>query len=237
MSRPLPPEIYRRRRIVLLAGLLGVVLVLWVLVRTVTGGGDAEPEADPTSTPTATETAVETPEGTVPVSLTTGEGACKPQSVRITPSVPADQAAGGDVQILLTISSTATEACVLDADDAQLVVIIDDGDNPVYDSTACTTSLLASPVQLSPEWATVTTVTWNGRVSGGSCGAGEALVGGGSYTLKLGTLGGEPGDADFTLADAPPPPAPVVPDPAVPDPAATPAPDPAATDPAAMPPG
>lgn len=218
----------------LLAGVLGIVLVVWLLVRTLLGGDDAADEPAATPTPSATETtAAEVPEGTVPVSLATGDAACEPSTVRVTPSVPADQTAGGPVQLALTISTSAAKPCVLEASASQLVVVIDDGDTPVYDSTSCNTSILTTPVRLSPEWATVTPVTWNGRVSGGSCSDAEAFVGAGSYTLKLGTLGGEPGDASFSLGEAPPPPAPPAPDPAVPDPAAT---DPAA-DPEAMPVG
>ncbi len=54
-------------------------------------------------------------------------------------------------------------------------------------------------------------------------------MGAGEYTIKLGTLGGEPGEVTFSLGEAPPP----TPDPVVPDPAAT---DPAA-DPEAVPVG
>ena len=237
MSRPLPPEIYRRRRIVLVSGVLGVVLVAWFLVRALTGG-DAADETSPTSTPTATSTeATDLPAGTVPASLRTGDEACDPQTVRISPSVPADQTAGADVAIVLTVSTTSSTACLLEASAAELVVVIDDGDGPVYDSTSCTRSILSSPISLSPGWATVTTATWSGRVSGAACSDAEAFVASGEYTIKLGTLGGEPGETTFALGEAPPPPAPepVVPDPAVPDPAVPdPAvPDPAATDPAA----
>ena len=230
MSRPLPPEIYRRRRIVLVSGVLGVVLVVWFLVRAVTGGDAADDASTkPTPTPTSTE-ATEVPEGTVPASLKAGDRACDPQTVRISPSVPADQTAGGDVAVVLTVSTSASTACVLEASASQLVVVIDDGDDPVYDSTSCNASILETPVSLSPDWATVTTATWSGRASGASCSDAEAFVGAGDYTIKLGTLGGEPGEVTFSLGEAPPPPAP---DPVAPDPAAT---DPAA-DPEAAPVG
>ena len=226
MSRPLPPEIYRRRRIAVGLLALLVVVVVVLAVRAAFGGGD-----DTTSTSTSTpspspsESAEQVaPDGTVPVSLTTGTEPCDPTTVRITPSVPAEQAAGGDVSVVLTVSSTQAEGCVLDAEAADLVVVIDDGQAPVYDSTACPTSLLATPVTLSPEWATVTTVTWSGRVSGGTCGDAEAFVPGGDYTLKLGTLGGEPGAVSFSLAEAPPAPetpAPEIPETETPAPEAT----------------
>ncbi len=219
-----------------MSGVLGVVLVVWFIVRALTGGGDAADETSTTSTPTPTSTeATELPEGAVPASLKTGDRACDPQTVRISPSVAADQAAGADVAIVLTVSTTASTACVLEASASQLVVVIDDGSNPVYDSTSCNASILGTPVSLSPEWATVTTATWSGRVSGSSCSDAEAFAGSGDYTIKLGTLGGEPGEATFSLGEAPPPPAPepVVPDPTVPDPTV---PDPAA-DPEAAPVG
>lgn len=222
-----------------MSGVVGVVLVVWLLVRAVTGGDSAgDTSATPPPTPTATE-AAELPAGTVPASLKTGDRACDPETVRISPSVAADQTAGADVTITLTVSTTASTACVLEASASELVVVIDDGSNPVYDSTSCAASLLGSPVSLSPEWATVTTATWSGRVSGSSCSDAEAFAASGDYTIKLGTLGGEPGEATFTLGEAPPPPAPdpVVPDPTVPDPAVPDPtmPTPAATDPAADP--
>ncbi|MFT4299269.1 MAG: hypothetical protein QM597_06520 [Aeromicrobium sp.] len=216
MSRPLPPEIYRRRRIVVGVAALGLLVIVWLLGRALVGGDDAEPK--PTATAT---TAQDLPEGTVVASLTTGQSACDPEKVRVTPAVPADQQAGGPVTVVLTISSTASQACVVEASAAQLVIVIDNGDGPVYDSTSCNASMLSGPVSLSPQWGTVTTVTWSGRVSGLTCSDSEAFVPGGDYTIKLGTLGGEPGEANFTLADPPATPEPVQPDPAA---TATPAP-------------
>lgn len=209
MSRPLPPEVYRRRRIAVGVVLLVLALLVLLAVRLLTGGDD--PEAAPEPTPTASseptvEPTEELPPGIVPVTLSAATETCDPESVRIAPTVPPDQAAGGAVRIDLAVSSSAATACTLEAAEADLVVVIARDGTPVYDSTACTVSLLTEPVTINPQWMTAATVTWNGRVSGGSCSDAEALVGEGSYTLQLGTLGGEPGEATFTLAPAPPPP-------------------------------
>ncbi|MFT4187535.1 MAG: hypothetical protein QM621_03030 [Aeromicrobium sp.] len=218
MSRPLPPEVYRRRRIVVGVGVLGLILLVWLIVRLLTGGGGDEKDAEPTPTPTATETTQEAADGMVRVGLATSTEPCAPESVRIAPLVPEGQTAGADVQMTLGVSTSGDAPCLLDAAAAELVVVIDDGEAPVYDSTACPASLLTAPVALNPEWVTAVTVTWDGRVSGSTCGETEAAVPAGAYTVKLGTLGGEPGEAAFTLAEAPPAPEPT------PSPTPTPAP-------------
>lgn len=218
---------------------IGAVLIAFLLVTIVRsfGGDDApaatQPTADASASPTPDATSSSTPseaaapaDGATQVALTASATACNPQQIRLTPTVPADQLAGGDVRIELAVSSTSAKPCTLTGDVAELLVVISQDTNTVYDSTVCSTSLIATPVQVMPRWITRTTITWTGRAG---CRGSEAFVGGGQYTLKLGTLGGEPGSATFTLGDPPPPPAPEpVPAP-VPDPAApvAPAPDPA----------
>lgn len=212
MSRPLSPEVYRRRRIAVAFAVLVLLLLVLLVLRLVSGGDEPEtapkptPSADPTTEPTA-----ELPDGTVPVTLSAAAGACDPESVRISPTVPPDQTAGGPVRIDLAVSSTSAEPCTLEASEADLVTVIARDGSPVYDSTGCRVSLLSTPITLNPQWVTVTSVEWNGRASGATCSDAEALVGDGSYSLQLGTLGGEPGETTFTLAPAPPPPPPPAP--------------------------
>ena len=199
---------------------LVLVLLVLLVLRLVSGGGEPEaapkptPSADPTTETTAEPTRGPTeglPDGTVPVSLSAATGSCDPESVRISPTVPPDQTAGGPVRIDLAVSSSTAKPCTLEAAEADLVTVIARDGSPVYDSTSCRVSLLSTPITLNPQWVTVTSVAWNGRTSGATCSDAEALVPDGSYSLQLGTLGGEPGETTFTLAPAPPPPAPVEP--------------------------
>jgi hypothetical protein len=88
-----------------------------------------------------------------------------------------------------------------------LAVITHDGDT-VWDSSVCEKAIVSRPLRLVPGWATTVRVPWVPRESGDACKADEDWLDPGEYTLRVGTLGGEPGRADFELTEPPPPPKP-----------------------------
>jgi hypothetical protein len=244
-QRRLPAEIYWRRRMLLLAV---VIAVVWGVLQ-VTGGDDgktpdkpAKAAASPSKTsakPSASATTPAPPkqtvDGAVDVAVVGGTAPCDPEKVRITPSVRPGQLTKGPIDIGLVVSSTQTEACTLQPADADTVAVISANGTPVWDSTVCKTSLLASPVALSPQWSTFTTVQWTGRGSGSNCTSNQGWATAGKYTLQIGTLGGEPGKTAFSL-DARPAPAKTAVPPASPTAPEPTAPAPSATAPAAPPP-
>ncbi len=193
-QRPLPPAVYWRRRLLILA----VVIALGWLGLRLLGGDDTADPSEPEAAPQVVPAVVPT-DGTYDASLPTTSKACDPQQVRITPTVPARQRAGAEVTIELVVSSTA-EACTLEPDDADLIAVINANGGPVWDSTLCPTSLLTDPVPLASGWSTVVATTWSGRGSGAGCSDDEPFAPAGAYTIKLGTLGGEPGETTFSLA-------------------------------------
>ena len=198
---PRRAAVYWRRRLVLVAL---VIAGVWLALRLTTGDTSA-PDPTATTAPAPPPAAVPT-NGAFEVALNSDDRACDPQQVRITPTVPVDQRAGSSVDIALVVSTSQKGPCTLQPSDADVIAVISAGDTPVWDSTRCTTSLLTDPVQLAGGgWATVARTTWSGRRSGGGCGDGEDFVGGGRYTVQLGTLGGEPGEAGFTLGARPEP--------------------------------
>lgn len=203
-QRRLPAEIYWRRRLLALAL---VIALVWIVMQVV--GGDDEPEAktDPTPTATATTAAPVAPRvnGAVRVSLVSASRACDPEQIRITPTVEPGQQTRGPVAIGLVVSSAEKTACTLTPADADLVAVISANGTAIWDSTLCKSSLLDDPVSISPEWASLVTATWTGRGSGGSCSPKEGFATPGSYTVQVGTLGGEPGKASFTLEARPKP--------------------------------
>lgn len=210
----MPAEIYWRRRLLLLALLIGLA---WLVLQIVGWVNDRDEPADAaTPAPTAASTASPTPSpepspeptDLVPVALPAAEGACAPENIRIVPSVADGQPAGEAVTVDLLVSTVDGSGCVLSPEEAQLLVIISSGGTPVYDSTVCRQPFVTEPIAVPEGWATQASVQWSGRGSGATCGDGEGFANAGEYAIQLGTLGGEPGEATFRLAEPRPQPEP-----------------------------
>lgn len=198
----MPAEIYWRRRLLVLAVLIALV---WVGLR-VFGGDSPKAEPQPTATATVKATSIPAPtDGVLSVKLTSGTRTCDPEKVRVTPSVKPGQLTKAPVSIGLVVSATEKSACTLTPGAADLLVVISANKVAVWDSTVCKTSLLTAPVAISPGWSTLAQTTWSGRGSGNKCDAGEGFATPGTYTIQVGTLGGEPGKTTFTLNPAPKP--------------------------------
>jgi hypothetical protein len=200
----LPAEVYWRRRLLLLAA---VIALVWLALRFV--GGEDDPDPKPTAkapvatTPTATVAAPV--DGVVEVTLVSASRPCDPEKIRMTPTVEPGQLTKGPVKIGLVVSSTEKTACTLDPADADMVAVISANKTAIWDSTVCKTALLDDPVAVSPQWSSLVTGTWSGRGSGAKCSAKEGFATPGTYTVQVGTLGGEPGKAAFKLEARPQP--------------------------------
>lgn len=205
-QRRLPAEVYWRRRLLALAA---VIALVWLGLRFVGGGDDDEPKAEPTVKATATATtatpAPATVNGVVRVTLVSASRACDPEKIRMTPTVAAGQFTKAPVKIGLVVSSTEKTACTLTPGDADMVAVISANKTPIWDSTVCKAALLDEPVSISPQWASLVTATWSGRGSGGKCSTKEGFASPGTYTVQVGTLGGEPGKTTFELKRKPEP--------------------------------
>lgn len=203
-QRRLPAEVYWRRRLLTLAA---VIALVWLALRFV--GGDDEPDPKPTAKPTATATTgptVAAPvNGVVRVTLVSASRACDPEKIRMTPTVEPGQFTKAPVEIGLVVSSTEKTACTLTPADADMVAVISANKTAIWDSTVCKAALLDEPVSVSPQWASLVTATWSGRGSGSKCSAKEGYATPGTYTVQVGTLGGEPGKTTFTLERKPEP--------------------------------
>lgn len=203
-QRRLPAEIYWRRRLLALAV---VIALVWLGLRLL--GGDDEPETktdpEPSAAATTPTPAAAPVDGAVQVSLVSASRACDPEKIRMTPTIEPGQQTKGPVAIGLVVSSTEKTACTLTPADADLVAVISSNGTAIWDSTVCKVSLLDDPVSISPEWASLVTATWTGRGSGGDCSPKEGFATPGTYTVQVGTLGGEPGKASFTLKARPKP--------------------------------
>jgi len=226
-NRQVGRDVYWRRRLLVLAALIGLV---WGVLQVVDliRGDDTSAAAESTQKPTtAASSAPTTPATTappadqVPVAIETATTLCKPENVRLVPSVAAGQEAGGPVRIDLMVTSLDGEACTFRPKADEMLAVVDTERAPIYDSSVCKTAFFNQAVAIPAGWGTVATIEWNGRGSGTACGTSEGFAPAGTYTLKIGTYGGEPGQARFKLAQrAPETPEPTRPAPS--DPSATP---------------
>lgn len=215
MSRQHPRSVYVQRWLLLLAA---AILVAWVIVQVWPPGSD-EPNPTSTSTvtalpPAATPTAATTPtpKPTPPPGITTrvalagGTAACKARDVTISPSVLSPQFARRPVFVDVAITTSAAKPCAFTPKPLDPLAVITEDDDTVWDSSICEAAIVSTPVRLVPGWATTVRVPWVPRESGDACKPDEDWIEPGEYTLRVGTLGGEPGRADFTLVEPPPPP-------------------------------
>ena len=178
--------------------LAALIAVIWLGLK-VLGGGD-EPKAEPEATATATVNATPVPaptDGVLSVTLASGTRSCNPEKIRVTPTVKSGQLTKARSSIGLVVGSTETTPCTLAPETAELLVVISANKVAVWDSTVCKTSLLTTPVAISPGWSTLAQTTWSGRGSGSKCAAKEGFATPGKYTIQVGTLGGEPGKTTF----------------------------------------
>lgn len=202
-QRRVPPEVYWRRRFVVLAVLL---LLAWVVLQVLERGSADQPAAEPTATtPTTVATTTAPTDGQIAVDLAAGTAACDPEKTLVTPSVRAKQHAGGPITVSMLVSTTDSKPCVLNAKAADLLVVISANKKPVWDSSVCKSALLTGPVSVSPKWATVVQTTWSGRGSGKKCSPKEGFASAGSYVIKSATLGGEIGKGSFHVDAKPKP--------------------------------
>jgi hypothetical protein len=213
--------VYVRRWLLLVAAL---ILLAWVVLQVWTRVGD---DAGPTSTatvtalpPTPTPSASPTPTPTPPpgattrVTLPTATGACATRDVTITPSITSPQFAQRPVFVDVAVMTTASKPCIFTPKSLDPLAVVTQDDDTVWDSSICERAIVSRPVRLVPGWAMTIRVPWVPRESGDSCEPDEDWLEPDDYTLRVGTLGGEPGRADFTLKEPPPPPPPPTPTPA-----------------------
>lgn len=188
--------------------LAALIAVAWVVVQVVgrLGGNETEPSpaAAPTTATTATPVATTAPPADqVDVALKTSATACESDNLRIVPSVPSGQFSGGPVNVDLMIATLDGSACTFRPTEDDLLVVIEAKRAPVWDSSVCRGAFFDTPVAVPADWSTVTQVAWSGRGSGTGCGSGEGFAPPGTYTLKIASNGGEPGEVTFSIGRKP----------------------------------
>jgi hypothetical protein len=214
---PLPPRVYWRRRVLLVA--LAVVLV-FVLARLLNAGSDATSAPDaatpvagvPTSTPTPSATATTPPrtDGRQPKKKKRSEpvlaaptGSCADADIAVTPTVP-KAVAGREVFLVLKLRTIQAEACTWEVSPETLTLKITSGNDDIWASRQCPRVVPTRSVVVRSAVSTSVGVTWNARRSDEECSRLTNWALPGFYHLAAAALAGEPADVQFEL-EAPTP--------------------------------
>ena len=177
---PLPAATYWRRRLVLLAVLIGVVLVL----RSLIGGGGGEPTTLRTGaspTPKASTTRSPTPKPTTPAAPTS----CRDSALALTVAPdPGEHRAGAPVRFTVTVKNVSGTACRRDLGGGSLELVVRSGQDRIWSSDDCSTDRGSSVQLLRPGASLQTVVTWPGKRSARGCPTARPEARAGTYTAR-----------------------------------------------------
>ncbi|WP_307039635.1 hypothetical protein [Agromyces ramosus] len=190
------PQVYRRRRLVVLIGLVAVIVaVVLIIVRPGASQGDESGASTSPSPNPATATPDPT---TIPTETTAVDGdPCSPEKILV--EAVTDKSAyeaAEQPQLSVTITNTGKNVCVLNAGTAQQVFTITSGEELYWTSTDCQLDPIDAEVSLTPGTPISSSVpiVWDRtRSSPETCSGPRETVpaGGASYHLDVSVDGFE----------------------------------------------
>ncbi|MFE6965726.1 hypothetical protein ACFVAJ_11460 [Agromyces sp. NPDC057679] len=141
------PQVYRRRRLLVLLGIVAVIVAIVLII--VRPGASEGGEVSPKSTP-GTETP--SPETAIPTEPTATDGdPCGPEQITVEAITDkSSYAAGEQPQLSVEITNTGKNVCVLNAGTKAQVFTITSGDEVYWTSTDCQTDAIDAEVSLTP---------------------------------------------------------------------------------------
>jgi hypothetical protein len=125
-------------------------------------------------------------------------GPCRAGDVAISPSVP-KPIAGGDIQLVLDISSLETPACTWTLSGDTTALKITSGNDLIWTSSECPKALGDKDLILRDSDPTRVKLTWNARRSEPGCPVRTQWALPGTYHLHVAALAGQPQDVTFIL--------------------------------------
>lgn len=204
-----PPNVYWRRRVVVLVALVVVIgLVVWLVKSLLgaVGGGDpvTSQTQPPASTAVATASATADPSASASASTPAADGsaACATQAVAVTATSAAKTVkVGTATKIGMTIENTGADKCTLDAGSANLELVISSGSERIWSSDDCQKSAENRPTVVDPGAKLQSEVPWDVVRSAQGCPSSQAALKAGTYqlTAKVGDIDSAP--LTFTVED------------------------------------
>ncbi|MCJ7827177.1 MAG: hypothetical protein MUP36_02925 [Demequinaceae bacterium] len=190
----LPPEVYWRRRVIVLAfGVLALV-VLYYLLKSAFDGGEPGPSPTPDVTPSVSPSPSESFSGEPPCGVADLLINLSPISRDFPdPGIPSFQA---------TVTHTGLADCVLDPRAPETELLITSGSDRIWSNLDCAQSVLdGTSLLLSPNETVTLTAGWPRIRSDESCSLGLQIPLPGTYHALLTLQGVESTDAVFSLSD------------------------------------
>jgi hypothetical protein len=125
-------------------------------------------------------------------------GPCQASDVAITPSVP-KPIAGGDITLVLDISSLETPACTWSISGRTMALKITSGNDLIWTSRECPRAIPPQDLVVREADPTRVKLTWDARRSEPGCPVRTEWALPGTYHLDVAALAGQPQDVSFLL--------------------------------------
>ena len=219
----LPPSVYWRRRVALLASVVVLlVLTIWVLRPGNGGGSPAAAGTTPTTphvsigssssasssmattTSAATASDSRTTTKTSTHAATSGSAAPKPcalAALKLAAVVEKPTYSVGDQPVLmLQVTNPGTTPCVQDLADQQIELRVYNGESRVWGSHDCQVQPGTSDSTLLAGQSVRVSITWSGLSSQPKCAGTRQRVGAGTYTLYASLSGREAASTQFAIS-------------------------------------
>lgn len=192
-----PAEIYWKRRLLAVLGIVGVIAFVWVLIAAATGGDGKGSESTPGASPDATTSAAAASDST------DAARACGASDVTITTTAnPATVAEDVLPAFDVNLAHTGASACMIDTEADGTELLITSGDDRIYSSNDCPKdeAIAATRLILEPKSQEDISVTWNRQRSLPKCATETATPNAGTYKASLTIQGIKSEVAVFNLA-------------------------------------
>lgn len=183
---PLPPGVYWRRRIVVLAIVLAFILFIWWLFAGRSGGSAPTPAPvpGPTSSPTTTPGPTQSPSGSATPTPTGSGSKCTDSQIEVKVLADPDTSPmGSSMQLTLLITNISPSACTRDVGAAQNELQVATANDRLWSSDDCSPSKEEKLQVLQPNENFVAAVTWDQRTSRPGCPTSRVEVDPGVYDV------------------------------------------------------
>src|SRR5665648_246700 len=187
---PEPAQVYWTRRLLVLAGLILVVVLIWSVLSGL-GGGNGDAEGTTQDGAAADGVTQETPATDAPAARTCAS--------LVTTRVRS--AAGAQPVFTVVITNTSDSSCAVDAGEASRELLVTSGSDRIWSSLDCVAADAAERVLLLPAGGSddPVSVTWPRIRSNATCGEGLPALRPGTYHVVAKLVGAASEPAVFDL--------------------------------------